>query len=332
MNIPYICNTYNVRKIMFLVVLACFPGFLVELYFFGWDVLIQLFYFSSISLLFEFIALKLGSKNIKNHLFDNSFFVSSILLSLSIPPLLPLWIIFIGSFFSIIISKHLYGGLGQNIFNPAMIGYIVLLISFPLYINSWHKNNNDHCTILVKQKERNNNLKICPEFFTEATPLNNFKTKSHFDHRYQEKLIVKNDKTVISSCVYTNIGFLLGGLYLLYKKIICWRIPFSFLTVFTILSSISYFLSKSFFLSPLFHVFSGGTMMCAFFIATDPVTTASTNLGKVIFAGIIGILTWLIRNYSDYPDGVAFAVLFSNMLVPLIDYFIKTPGYGHKNI
>jgi len=121
-------------------------------------------------------------------------------------------------------------------------------------------------------------------------------------------------------------------MFLFFKKIICWRIPFSFLFTLTFFSSITYFFSKSVFCSPFFHLFSGGTMMCAFYIATDPVTTSRIKIGKVFFGMIIGFLVWIIRNYSDYPDGIGFAVLFANMIVPLMDTYLKKKLYNRKSI
>ncbi|AAM67677.1 RnfABCDGE type electron transport complex subunit D [Buchnera aphidicola (Schizaphis graminum)] len=344
MNLPYISNTYDVRKIMFLVVLSCIPGLCTEIYFFGCGVLIQTLLFVIISLLFEIIILKMRRKNIKNSLFDYSSFLTAVLLGLSTPCALPWWMIIFSCFFAIVISKYLYGGLGQNIFNPAMIGYVVLLISFPVHMTAWNEKNSSLSfyndikksinLILFYNKLNNSKKKICPDNFTEATPLDDFKTKSHFDYDFfpEESAVKKKTKIVSIAWKYINISFLIGGCFLLYKKVICWRIPLSFLSSLIFFSSITYFYSQKFFCSPLFHLFSGGTMMCAFFIATDPVTTSCTKIGKIFFGLIIGFLVWIIRNYSDYPDGIAFSVLFANMIVPLMDAYLKTSGYGHKNL
>ncbi|WP_172599425.1 RnfABCDGE type electron transport complex subunit D [Buchnera aphidicola] len=343
MNILYISNAYDVRKIMILVILACIPGLCTEIYFFGYGVLIQMLLFIIISLLFELIILKIRRKNIKNSLFDCSSVLTAVLLGLSIPFVLPWWMIIFGCFFSIVISKYLYGGLGQNIFNPAMIAYVVLLISFPVHMSSWNEKNsslsfykdikNSINLILFHQKKYDFKEKIYPDSFTEATPLDDFKTKSHFNYdlSQEELLIKKKTKNVSIAWKYINISFLIGGLFLLYKNIICWRIPLSFLSSLFFFSSTTYFYSQNIFCSPLFHLFSGGTMICAFFIATDPVTTSSTKIGKIFFGSIMGFLVWIIRNYSDYPDGIGFSVLFANMIVPLMDAYLKTSGYGRKN-
>jgi len=338
---------------MFLVIIACIPGIFTKYYFFGSGTLIQILFSILVSLLLEVNILKLRFKKIKNNLQDNSSVLTSVLFGVSIPSLLPWWMVVIGLFFSIIIAKHLYGGIGQNIFNPAMVGYAVLLISFPIDMNNWHERDfsisflndfkqsvniifskNYKCSINSDNSTNYINKNITPDAFTEATPLNNFKIKSHLeDNFFPQESILKNKKvTIQNSWKYINISFFLGGIFLFFKRIICWRIPISFLTSLGIVSMITYFYSKDLFMSPLFHFFSGGTMMCAFFIATDPVTTSCTNIGKIIFGCIIGFLVWIIRNYSDYPDAIAFSVLFGNMIAPFIDYNTKTSGYGHNNI
>lgn len=344
MNFPYIYNIYSVRKIMFLVIIACIPGIVTKCYFFGSGTLIEILFSIIISLILEIAILKIRLKKIKNHLKDNSAIVTSVLFGLSIPSLLPWWMIIIGMFFAIVVAKHLYGGIGQNIFNPAMLGYAVLLISFPIHMNNWNESDeNLSCLNSIKQSlniiffkknidnAKNSNSNIFPEVFTEATPLDDFKTKYHLkDTHISEYNSLKNN-TVQDSWKYINISFFLGGVFLFLKKIICWRIPVSFLTTLGILSIVSFYSSKELFLSPLVHFFSGGTMICAFFIATDPVTTSCTNTGKIIFGIMIGCLTWIIRNYSDYPDAIAFSILFANMFVPLIDHYTNTSGYGHNN-
>lgn len=341
MNPPYICNTYNVKNIMFFVLIASIPAILTEFYFFGIVILIQIFLFIICSLVFEIVTLKICCKSIKNNILDNSSLVTAVLLGLSVPSSLTWWMIIFSSFFAIVIAKCLYGGLGQNIFNPAMIGYAVLLISFPLDMSSYHKESTklfslDDLKISINkvffQTKKNIILNQNPDVFTQATPLNQFKNKSRvFYNTSSEHIILKDEKKVIfSSWNYVNISFLLGGIFLLYKKIICWRIPFSFLFSLVFCSTLSFLFSKNFIFSPFFHLFSGGTMICAFFISTDPVTTSYSNIGKIVFGLIIGLLVYVIRTYSDYPDGVAFAVLLGNMLAPLIDDFLNTSGYGHK--
>jgi len=338
---------------MFLVILACLPGIFAKFYFFGGGVLIQILFSILIALFLEITISKIRLKKNRINVKDNSVVLTSVLFGVSVPSLLPWWMIIIGLFFSVIVTKHLYGGLGQNIFNPAMVGYVVLLVSFPIHMNNWHKRDfsisflnelkqsayiiflKDYIDPIDNNNSINNvNLNVIPDAFTEATPLNNFKITSHLkDDFLSKKHILKNKNISIqSSWKYINISFFLGGIFLLFAGIICWRIPISFLTSLGILSITTYFYSEALFMSPLVHFFSGGTMICAFFIATDPVTTSCTNIGKIVFGIIVGTLVWIIRNYSDYPDAIAFSVLFANMTVPLIDYCTKTSGYGHNKI
>ncbi|WP_075433174.1 RnfABCDGE type electron transport complex subunit D [Buchnera aphidicola] len=343
MMFPKIYYVSSVRKIMFIVIVACIPGIIAKCYFFGSASLIQIFFSVIVALLLETIVLKIRLKTIRTHLQDNSAILTGVLFGLSIP-IVPWWMIIIGMFFAIVIGKHLYGGIGQNIFNPAMLGYAVLLISFPIEMNNWNERNYALFSLNEIQQSlnliflkysifniENTNFYLVPDFFTEETPLNNFKIQNHLKHFYQVENNTHLNINIQNSWQYINISFCLGGMFLLFKKVICWRIPISFLSALGSISIISFFYSKELFLSPLIHFFSGGTMICAFFIATDPVTTSCTNLGKIVFGIIIGVLTWVIRNYSDYPDAIAFSVLFANMLVPLIDHCTQTSGYGHKN-
>nr|WP_253254814.1 RnfABCDGE type electron transport complex subunit D [Buchnera aphidicola] len=344
-NFPYVNDIYDVRKIMLLVILSCIPGIIAKCYFFGFGTLIQILFAIVVALLLEIVVLKIRSKNVKIYLYDNSSILTAVLLGVSVPSLLPWWMMIIGVFFSIVIAKHLYGGIGQNIFNPAMLGYAVLLISFPVYMNNW-SGSNSHFSVFKDIKQsvniiflnndindiKNVNVNMFPDMFTEATPLNCFKTKYHLKNDDVLDNYQFQDITFQDSWKYINISFFLGGIFLFLKKIFCWRIPVSFLITLGTLSIFSFLISKEFFLSPLVHFFSGGTMICSFFIATDPVTTSCTNIGKIIFGMVVAVLTWIIRNYTDYPDGIAFSILFANMLVPLIDYCTKTSGYGHNNI
>ncbi|QCI21433.1 RnfABCDGE type electron transport complex subunit D [Buchnera aphidicola (Hyadaphis tataricae)] len=344
MNFFYIKNMYSVRKIMFLVILACVPAILLKCYFFGFRTLIQIFLSVILSLSIEFVLLKIRKKRVKDYLQDNSIILTAVLFSMSLPPLFPYWMMIIGIFFSVVIAKHLYGGIGHNIFNPAMLGYTVLLISFPINMNNWNYSNTDLFSLKNIQQSFNNivfgkktylinqiYLESDCNFFTEATTLSHFKTEHYKKNTDVPEKISLASFHIEKSWLYINISCLLSGFFLIFKKIICWRIPVTLLTSLGFLSFISSYYSKELFLSPFFHIFSGGTMLGAFFIATDPVTTSCTNLGKIIFGCIIGILTWIIRNYSDYPDGIAFSILFANMLVPIIDYYVNKSGYGHEN-
>lgn len=341
---PYTHNQQNVSHIMLMVILACIPGILVQYYFFGYGVLIQLILAIITALFAEALVLKLRKISIKNRLADNSALLTAILLAISIPSLAPWWIIVIGTLFAIVIAKQLYGGLGQNPFNPAMIGYVVLLISFPVQMTSWLPPSalqsvsitlQDTVSVIfthhTTQGYALSELLLNADGISQATPLDTFKT----DLRNQTPVGQILAKPIFSSLSgigweWVNAAFFAGGVFLLWRKIIQWQIPVAFLISLLFCSLVSWWIAPEKFAPPLMHLLSGATMLGAFFIATDPVTASTTTKGRLIFGALIGCLVWLLRAYGGYPDGVAFAVLIANMSVPLIDHYTQPTAYGHR--
>ncbi|VFP79484.1 electron transport complex subunit RsxD [Candidatus Erwinia haradaeae] len=342
---PYARSNCTTSRIMMLVILAMIPGIAIQYYFFGWGNLIQILLSASIAIISEAIILRFRGYQIINTLKDNSGLLTATILGVSIPSLSPWWIITIGTIFSIIIAKQIYGGLGQNPFNPAMVGYVVLLISFPVQMTTWIPADNiksfTHCftetfhVIIYNYATPNKtplikNLNV--DGISQATPLDYFKTSLHEGqtaHDILEKPMYKNFLTQESCWRWINAGFFIGGIFLLVTRTIHWHIPVGFLASLTFCSIISYFYSPDHLLPPIIHLFSGSTMLGAFFIATDPVTASTTSHGRLIYSMIIGILTWLIRSYGGYPDGIAFGVLLANICVPLIDHYTQPRVYGH---
>ncbi|VFP79966.1 electron transport complex subunit RsxD [Candidatus Erwinia haradaeae] len=339
-------KNHNTNRIMLLVLIATIPGLIAQYYLCGWGNLIQIFISISVALIAESIILCLRHYPILNTLQDNSALLTAVLLGVSIPALSPWWVITIGTLFAIIIAKQLYGGLGNNPFNPAMAAYIMLLISFPVQMTTWCslyglKNIQPSLSrtleIIIHPKTQTNLIQtkkksIYIDSITQATPLDHFKTSLHEGFSTNQILAqpIYNIMSINNpswQCI--NASFLLGGIFLLITRIIRWHIPLAFLTSLTICSSIGWFFSSDHLLPPLVHLFSGSTMLGAFFIATDPVTSATTNHGRLIYAALIGFLTWLIRSYGGYPDGLAFAVLLANMCAPIIDYYTKPRVFGH---
>jgi len=245
----------------------------------------------------------LRKKPIKMHLLDLSALVSAILLALAIPTIAPWWISVSGTLFAIIIAKHLYGGLGYNPFNPAMIGYVFLLISFPQQMTSWQQPF---------------------DVISSATVLDHTKTQLGLDFS-MGKITTSPLFGYIAGkgWEYLSLAYLLGGLWLLQRKVISWHIPVAVLLGLTIPALTAYLIDSSRFNSPLFHLFSGATFCGAFFISTDPVTAASSNKGRLIFGGLIGSLIYIIRTWGGYPDAIAFAVLLANLAAPSIDYYTR---------
>ncbi len=301
--------------LMLQVLLACIPGVCALVWFFGEGVLFNLLIATSSAVMFEAIMLRLRKRDIKHSLSDLSAVVTGVLLALALPPLLPWWMLVVGVGFAIIFAKHLYGGLGNNPFNPAMAGYALLLVSYPLEMSSWLSANT---------------TENIADAFSGATPLDRFKTalsqglsKPEFMHE-----TVFNGVFSSAGWEWVNVGFLIGGIYLYSRKIINWHIPFSFLASLIILSSIGFAVDPDRFASPLFHLFSGGTMLGAFFIASDPVTAATSNRGRLIYGAGIGVLIYVIRTWGHYPDAIAFAVLLMNLCVPTIDYYTQSKTGG----
>jgi len=254
-----------------------------------------------------------------------------------LPPLAPWWLVVVGTLFAIVIAKQLYGGLGYNPFNPAMVGYAVLLISFPAIMTKWPAplllahtplGFMDQLHFIFTAALPNG---VPVDAVTSATPLDYLKTQLGMHHQIQ---------AITQAPIFGVLGgkggewvtgaYLLGGLYLMQQRIISWHLPTAFLAALALTAGVFYLLDPAHFANPAFHLLSGATMLCAFFIITDPVSGPTTPLGKLIFGAGIGMLTYLIRVYGGYPDGVAFAVLLFNIGVPLIDAYTQPRVYGHE--
>jgi len=334
---PFVPSTISVARVMRTVIYALIPGVFIYIALFGWGVLTNILIVTLSALLFEWIMLLVRDRPVKVYLFDFSAIITAILLSLAIPPLAPWWLLVLGSFFAIVVAKHLYGGLGYNTFNPAMAAYAVLLISFPLEMSMW----------ISPLSETSQSLNIIESFeyvlfqvlpinmqydaLTSATVLDYVRTELSTG-----KLLPEISRSPVFGYLagkgfeWINLGFLLGGLWLLYKKIISWQIPMAILTGLGVSSLLGYVINPDIYANPLIHIMGGATILGAFFIATDPVTASTTPLGRVIYGAGIGFLTFAIRSWGGYPDGMAFAVLLMGMLVPLLDYYTAPKVYGER--
>jgi electron transport complex protein RnfD len=322
---------------MLKVLLALVPGIIAYTWIYGGGILVSLTLATTTAIICEAALLKIRQRPIKPYLIDMSAVVTAWLLALALPPLAPRWLVVVGTFFAIVIAKQLYGGLGYNPFNPAMVGYAVLLISFPLIMTKWPVPLllAEHPLSFVEQLNFifSNMLpsEIKVDAITSATPLDYLKTQ----------LMLKHEVSNINQApIFGMFGakggevvtgaYLLGGLYLLQQRIISWHLPTAFLAALAIISLTFYAVEPTHFANPMFHLMSGASMLCAFFIITDPVSGPTTPKGKLYFAAGVGVLTYLIRVYGGYPDGVAFAVLLMNMCVPLIDALTQPRVFGYK--
>lgn len=335
MSPPFLAGTNRVTLQMLQVLLAMVPAVIAMVYFFGPAVLINIALALVTALAAEAVLLKIRKRPVKPFITDGSAAVTAVLLAVAIPPLSPWWLTVIGILFAIVFAKHLYGGLGYNPFNPAMVGYVLLLVSFPLEMTTWlpvisladNPLNFSEAWQLIFHGQTAAGL--MPDAVSGATPLDAMKTQ--IGQEILPEYIVNQDLFGLLAgrgWEWINVWFLLGGLYLLYRKVISWHVPVAMLGTLFLLSGITGFFAPEVTGSPLFHLFSGGTMIGAFFIATDPVSGSTTVKGRLVFGAGVGALTYVIRIWGGYPDGVAFGVLLMNMLVPLIDYYTQPKVYG----
>jgi electron transport complex protein RnfD len=295
---PHVREGTNVERIMWFVVIALIPAVIASYVFFGIKALLIIFVSILTSVGVEFLIQKLAKK--ESTIKDGSAFLTGLLLGLVLPPTVPLWIPVVGAIFAVGIGKHVFGGLGYNIFNPALAGRAFLVASWPALMTSW----------------------IRPDGITGATPL--MVLKSEIGR-------ITGEITTYQDLFFGNVGgclgetsalaLLIGAGILFYKGIIGWRIPVTYLgTVFL--------LSFLFGQDPIFHILAGGIMLGALFMATDPVTSPITKNGRLIFGIGCGILTVIIRLYSGLPEGVMYSILLMNSLVPLIDRYTKPKPFG----
>lgn len=340
---PHAHSRKKTSDLMKWVLLAALPGLATQTYFFGWGTIIQLMLALVVALAMEATIMLLRRRAPVAALRDYSVLVTAWLLAIAIPPFSPWWVLVIGLFFAVVIAKHLYGGIGQNPFNPAMIAYIVLLISFPVQMTSWIAPSDlspnsvefyDAWKLIFTGFDNDGfslqQVRTSIDGITMATPLDEFKTSVKAGISANDILSQKTFSFVAGvGWEWVNIAYLLGGLLLIKMRVIQWYIPAGVLASLLVISGVAYIVSPESVASPLVHLFSGATMLGAFFIATDPVTASTTVKGRLIFGALIGLIIYVIRTWGGFPDGVAFAVLLANMTVPLIDTYTKPRTYGH---
>lgn len=307
---------------MYDVLIALSPAFLVSIYVFGIGALLVTAVAVASCVFFEFIIQKFLLKTaITIH--DGSALLTGVLLAFNLPSNLPIWMIVVGSLVAIGIAKSSFGGLGFNIFNPALVGRVFLLISFPVQMTSWP-------TALENQGK-------LLDAVTGATPLGFVK----------EGLQAGETMTSLASQIPSNmelflgitggslgemsvLALLIGGIYLLIRKVISWHIPITMLGTIAIVTGVFWLVSPENNASPLFHILTGGAVLGAFYMATDLVTSPITRKGMLIFAVGVGLLTVVIRIFGAYPEGVSFAIIIMNAFVPLINTYFKPRRFGSK--
>jgi electron transport complex protein RnfD len=328
---PHLPVSASVSGMMLRVLIALLPGTVCIFWLFGWGIVINILLASVTAVVAEAAVLTLRKRPITT-LLDGSALVTGVLLALALPPLTPWWIPVIGCLFAIVIAKQLYGGLGYNPFNPAMAGYVVLLISFPLELTLWpapglqpgFTDTLIHTFTGVLPAEHT------LDSLTMATPMDEIKSRLGLS----ETLGELHGSPLFGSFAgagweWINLWFLLGGLWLLYARVIQWQIPAGMLGGLAFIAFIFFAKNPDVYTTPLFQLFSGAAMLGAFFIATDPVSACTTPHGRLYYGIGIGVLTYIIRTWGGYPDGVAFAVLLMNMAAPTIDFYTRPRVFGH---
>ena len=336
---PHATDPLNTARVMQLVLLATIPGVLALSWHFGWGVLVNIAFASAVALAAEALALTLRKRPLGFYLGDYSALVTAVLLAIAMPAYSPWWLIAVGVGFAILIAKHLYGGMGYNPFNPAMVGYVVLLISFPVEMTTWAAPRQafagelpsllDSISVLFVGREAIAIFAV--DGITMATPLDMVKQNNSLliEDLWQQS--PQFGQWGGLGWEWANLGFLAGGLFLLSQRVFTWHAPISMLISLTVVSALFYDGGSSASGgSPLFHLLSGATMLGAFFIVTDPVTSAVSIKGRMIYGALIGLLLYLIRVWGNYPDAIAFAVLLMNFAAPLLDYYTQPRTYGHQ--
>ncbi|CAK0754664.1 Ion-translocating oxidoreductase complex subunit D [Gammaproteobacteria bacterium] len=333
---PHLERPDRVDQLMRQVILALLPGILALWWFFGWGVLIQASVAVTAALATEALALRLRDRPASPALRDFSAVVTALLFAVSVPPTLPWWLNGLGMLFAIGVVKQLYGGLGYNPFNPAMAAYVLLLVSYPVAMTAWlpptdlatHPLSLPDTLALIFQH------RLPPgatwDTITSATPLDRWRDHIHHGRTLSDALQHPLWGT-LGGRGWEGVGlaFLAGGLWMLWQRVITWRISVAVLIGLGASATLAYGLDAQHYPGPWFHLFSGGTLLGAFFIATDPVTATTTERGQWVYGLLIGGVVFLIRSFGGYPDAFAFSVLLMNLAAPTIDRYTQPRVFGH---
>jgi len=329
---PHASGQHQVSAVMRDVLLATLPGVAVMTYFFGPGTLANIIFGGALAVGCEYAVTALRGRDPRAAVSDLSVLVTSTLLCVALPPYAPWWLIVIGVLTAVLLGKQVFGGLGYNPFNPAMVGYVVLLISFPVQMSHWAppRGLGDVPGLVGTWQHL-----FAPggiDAVTAATPLDLLRQNTGllFDDLLTERAELSGWAGV--GWFEVNLAFLAGGAWLLYRRIFTWHAPIAMLVALSLSALMGYDGGSSESGgSALFHLFSGATMFAAFFIITDPVSSAVSNRGRLIFGALIGLLVYLIRVLGNYPDAVAFAVLILNFCAPFIDHYTQPTVYGTRS-
>ncbi len=335
---PYAHQKVSISRTMLLVMLALLPATAFGLFQYGWPAIFLFAVTVLGAIAAESLSLWLMNKPQKPFLLDGSALLTGWLLAMTLPPWAPWWIGLVGALLAIIIGKQVFGGIGQNLFNPAMVARVALLISFPLEMTLYTTPQplfSAGAPSLIDSLAITFGSFTQIDAFTSATPLGHVKTELSRGIGVGEAMAGTDSLWQLTLGTATGslgeISALLllpGGLLLIYLRIITWHIPAAMLGTLALLAGVFHLIDPNSYSSPLFHLLSGAAILGAFFIATDLVTSPVSIRGQLLFGAGIGALVWIIRTFAGYPEGVAFAVLLMNACTPLIDHYFKPRIYG----
>ena len=300
---PHVRSKESIQSIMRDVIIALVPATAAGIYYFGINALILIIAAIASSVIFEALCQKIMKKPVT--VSDLSAVVTGLLLAMNLPAAAPVWVAVVGSAFAIIFGKQLFGGLGQNFINPALAGRAFLLASYPTEMTTWSVPNG---------------LEVA-DAATYATPLAQLKA-GHLDASLGELILGQCGGTIGETCA---IALIIGGVYLLYKHVISWKIPVIYIATVAILFGV---IGRQGVRLPLQEIMAGGVMLGGIFMATDYASSPVTPKGQIIFAVGAGLITYLIRTFGGYPEGVSYSILIMNCAVPLIERFTEPTIFG----
>lgn len=320
---PHIHTEDSIRKIMFTVVLAMVPAFLVSIYFFGADALRV----TAISVITCVVTEYLIQKYlIKGELTidDGSAIVTGILLAFNVPAGLPWWIVVLGGIFAIAVGKMAFGGIGKNPFNPALVGRVFLLISFPVQMTTWPLPRPLFAEKITDALTGPTPLGLLKEGLMSNKTIDQIMADPAMPDYIQRMTGFQTGSLGEMSA----IALILGAIFMFYRKVITWHIPISYLLSAFLFAGVFWLIDPTHYADPFFHIFTGGLMLGIFYMATDMVSSPMSPRGQIVFGIGCGLLTMIIRFWGGYPEGVSFAILIMNAFTPLINSYIKPKGFG----
>ena len=315
---PHVHGGESTKKIMYSVIIALIPAFLFSIYFFGFDAVRVTFISVAACVLVEWLIQKFLIKG-PCTIADGSAIITGILLAFNLPSNIPAWMVIIGSIVAIGIGKMSFGGLGNNPFNPALVGRVFMLISFPVAMTTWPTPQPLFGGAAIDALTGPTLLGYVKEGLSQGVSAENL-------------IMYDNIKGFIYSGSLGEIGsiaVIIGGLFLIIRKVIDWQTPVIIVATVAVVSTLCYIIDPSQFVHPMVHIFGGGLMLGAFFMATDMATSPMTMKGKIIFSIGVGALTIIIRLWGAYPEGMSFAILIMNAFVPLINKACKPTRFGN---